>query len=83
MRPENVALGQGLAMKVRVLERLGGVSITYGVMPDGQRFCATLPGDTAVQEGQDITLGINPADCHVFDARGRVLRRRMAPALAA
>ncbi|MEO8240708.1 MAG: sn-glycerol-3-phosphate ABC transporter ATP-binding protein UgpC [bacterium] len=83
MRPENITLGEGLAMKVRVLERLGGVSITYGVMPNGQRFCAVLPGDAAVAEGQSIGIAVNPADCHVFDATGKVMRRRMAPALAA
>ena len=83
VRPENTALGDGLSMKVRVLERLGGVSITYCVTPSGARFCASLPGDAAIAEGQTIGLAINPADCHVFDANGRVMRRRMAPALAA
>ena len=83
IRPENAGLGDGLRMKVRVLERLGGVSITYCVMENGQRFCAALPGDAAVAEGQTIDLAVNPADCHVFDTTGNVMRRRMAPALAA
>ena len=83
IRPENTTLGDGLAMKVRVLERLGGVSITYCVMGNGQRFCAALPGDAAVAEGQTINLAVNPADCHVFDASGNVLRRRVVPALTA
>jgi multiple sugar transport system ATP-binding protein len=81
IRPENVALGAGLTMKVRVLERLGGVAITYGLMPDGTRFCASLPGDAAIREGEEITLSVNPADCHVFAADGRVMRRQAAPAL--
>jgi multiple sugar transport system ATP-binding protein len=83
IRPENAAQGLGLSMKVRVLERLGGVSITYCTMPNGERFCAALPGDAAVAEGQTIGLSVNPADCHVFDATGQVMRRRMAPAMAA
>lgn len=83
VRPENAALGAGLSMKVRVLERLGGVSITYAVMADGQRFCAALPGDAAILEGESIDIAVNPADCHVFDATGRVMRRRAAPAIAA
>ena len=83
LRPENVALGAGLSLKVRVLERLGGVSITYGALPNGDRFCAALPGDALVREGETINVSINPADCHVFDAAGQVMRRRMAPALAA
>ena len=83
MRPENITLGTGFSAKIRVLERLGGVSITHGALPNGQRFCAALPGDASVAEGETIGLTINPADCHVFDATGKVLRRRMAPALAA
>ena len=70
-------------MKVRVMERLGGASITHGVMADGMRFCAALPGDSAVDEGQTISMAISPTDCHVFDAKGSVLRRRMAPVRAA
>jgi multiple sugar transport system ATP-binding protein len=83
IRPENVTLGDGLAMRVRVLERLGGASITYGTLPNDQRFCAVLPGDADVAEGQTVGLTVHPADCHVFDATGKVMRRRMAPALAA
>ena len=83
IRPENTVLGAGLNARVRVLERLGGVSITHCVMDIGQRFCAVLPGDAAVAEGQTIGLAVAPADCHVFDAQGNVMRRRMAPAQAA
>ena len=82
VRPENAALGEGLQMNLRVLERLGGVAITHGVMADGTRICAALPGDASVAEGQVIGLSVNPADCHVFDANGLVMRRRMAPAVA-
>jgi multiple sugar transport system ATP-binding protein len=83
IRPENAALGDGLPITVRVLERLGGVAITHGLMADGTRFCASLPGDAPVHEGDTLHIAINPADCHVFAADGRVLRRQNAPALAA
>ena len=83
MRPENVALGSGISLKVRVLERLGGIAIVYGNLPTGQRFCAGLHGDAIVAEGDTISLSVNPADCHVFDASGAVLRRQKAPAMAA
>ncbi len=83
IRPENATVGEGLTMKVRLLERLGGVAITYAVMEGGQRFCASLPGDASVAEGQSVSIQINPADCHVFDVAGNVMRRRMAPAIAA
>ncbi|MFM2390230.1 MAG: sn-glycerol-3-phosphate transporter ATP-binding protein UgpC [Pseudomonadota bacterium] len=82
IRPESAALGAGLPMTVRVLERLGGVAITHGLMPDGTRFCASLPGDTPVREGEEITVAIMPADCHVFAEDGCVMRRLGAPVIA-
>lgn len=86
LRPENVVQaerrGQGLQMTVDVLERLGGVSITYGRIA-GQRFCAALPGDAAIRRGDTVDLAVNPRDAHVFGADGVVLRRRAAPALVA
>jgi multiple sugar transport system ATP-binding protein len=82
IRPENVELGQGLSMSVRVLERLGGVSITYGEV-GGVRFCAALPGDAPVSEGASIGMSVDPRHVHVFDASGNVLRRQAAPALVA
>ena len=84
IRPEHVTLGDaGLSITVRVLERLGGVAIAYGTLVGGTRFCASLPGDATVREGDAITLGVAPQDCHVFDANGTVLRRKAAPALVA
>ena len=83
VRPESLHLGQGLTMRLRVLERLGGTAIAYGQMADGLKICAALPGDTTVHEGEDVGLTFAPADAHVFDAQGRVMRRRQAPALAA
>ncbi len=83
LRPENLIVGQGLSMHLRVLERLGGTAIAYGQMADGLKLCAALPGDTAVSEGQTVDLSFSPADAHVFDAQGQVMRRQQAPALAA
>ena len=83
IRPEDVALGGALDVSVRVLERLGGVSIIYGAIGGDVRFCASLPGDAAIVEGGRVRLSVNPNDCHVFNAAGKVLRRRSAPALVA
>ena len=65
------------------VQLLGGVSITHGLLPTGQRLCAALPGDAPLREGEELRLGIAPADVHVFDASGAVMRRTQAPALAA
>jgi multiple sugar transport system ATP-binding protein len=83
IRPENLRLGQGVSMHLRVLERLGGTAIAYGQMADGLKLCAALSGDTTVHEGEEVGLTFAPADAHVFDTQGRVMRRRRAPALAA
>ncbi len=81
IRPEDASVGEGIEMNVRVLERLGGTTIAYGSLTDGTKFCATLDGVTAASEGNSLNLSVNPADCHVFDGQGRVLRRLSAPVL--
>jgi multiple sugar transport system ATP-binding protein len=83
IRPEDVAIGPGLSVAVQVVERLGGVSIAYGMLGEGLRFCASLPGDAPLREGEPLALAVRPQDVHVFDSAGHVLRRRMAPALVA
>ncbi|MCV6824791.1 MULTISPECIES: ABC transporter ATP-binding protein [Halocynthiibacter] len=84
VRPEDVTIGTtGVEVEVRVLERLGGASISYGSIGGDTRFCASLPGDVRVKEGGSVTLEIKPEDCHVFDANGYVLRRQAAPELVA
>ncbi|MGB1034255.1 MAG: ABC transporter ATP-binding protein, partial [Primorskyibacter sp.] len=87
MRPEHVTLSEtpsdGLTLTVRVLERLGGVSITYGALPDGTRFCAALPGDAPIKSDQHLPLAVAPRDCHLFRSDGTTCRRRAAPDLVA
>ncbi|MEP2781562.1 MAG: ABC transporter ATP-binding protein [Pseudoruegeria sp.] len=84
IRPEDLRVhDQGIQMSVRVLERLGGSSITYGSVGAGTKFCASLPGDAVINEGRTVTLALAPESCHVFDSKGNVLRRLAAPALVA
>ena len=83
IRPENITQGsEGLNLKVSVVARLGGTSITYGATDAGIRLCAALDGVANVREGQTVELAFDPKDCHVFDAFGTVMRRLMAPDLA-
>lgn len=83
IRPENLGPGAGgIAMKLRVLERLGGTAMSYGTMVDGTKLCAALAGDSLVREGEDIHLTFAPQDAHVFDQSGHVMRRLAAPAVA-
>ena len=48
------------------------ISVRLGALEDIER-----------SEGEEIGLTFAPADAHVFDTEGRVMRRRQAPALAA
>ena len=79
LRPEDTSAGSGIDMNVRVLERLGGVTIAYGSLSDGTSFCASLDGVTPAREGETLSLSVNPADCHLFDSAGAVQRRLNAP----
>ncbi len=84
IRPEHVSIAQdGLEVTVNVLERLGGVAITYGTIGANTKFCASLSGDAPVREGETLRLSVAPEDCHVFQNNGQVLRRKSAPALVA
>ncbi|WP_373355972.1 ABC transporter ATP-binding protein [Pseudoroseicyclus sp. CXY001] len=83
IRPEDLRLGGDLSLHVEVLERLGGSAVTYGTEPGGGRFCAMLPGDAPIHEGETLALGVAPEAVHVFDGGGRVMRRLRAPALVA
>lgn len=82
IRPESVSLSNtGFDFSIRVLERLGDVSIAYGATSNGSRFCATLPGDAMVKEQQTVNLSVAPENCHVFTDSGDVMRRHSAPEL--
>jgi multiple sugar transport system ATP-binding protein len=84
IRPEHIHIGAGgINVNVRVLERLGGVSITYGALEDGTKFCASLPGDAPINEGAPLSVVVAPEDCHVFQANGDVLRRQSRSAMVA
>ena len=76
IRPEDFRFGKnGLSIFVDVLERLGGASIAYGKIENGNRICASLPGNAAIAEGDVVDLEVDPQDCHVFDEDGRGLQR--------
>lgn len=82
IRPEDISMGDGITMDVRVLERLGGVTIAYGKLSDGSNFCASLDGVAPAQEGAPLALSIAPDTCHVFTHNGAALPRLNAPNIA-
>ena len=81
LRPEDMFLGGDLLnMKVDILERLGGASVTYGSVGE-VKFCASLSGTAMIKEDGLVPLAFDPASAHGFDQKGRVLKRLNAPEL--
>lgn len=72
IRPEHLTLSSDGALKgtVSVFEHLGGESFVHLVLPDQQTLVAKLDGEYSFAPGQECTLAINPAHCHVFDMQG-------------
>ncbi len=82
VRPEHVRYapkGGNLSIRINILERLGGVSITYGNVAGCDKFCAALDGEALIAEGQDVPLIVDADDCHVFTMSGTALKRLKLP----
>ena len=72
-----------VAGTVRLVERLGGLTLLHVASPaDGAIIVQTGGADaTAVQ--QPVRLAVDPASCHLFDAAGQALPRSTRHALVA
>jgi multiple sugar transport system ATP-binding protein len=75
VRPEHVAVDSNAdiqlgELKITHVEHLGGQTIVYGRMADGQSAIVTLDGQRPVTAGQTLKLGTRPEHCHIFDADG-------------
>jgi multiple sugar transport system ATP-binding protein len=80
IRPEHTRLSDGdinIMVTPAVIERLGINTIAYAALPDGEPYCALLPGSAPVRAEQAMVTGIMAADCHLFDADGQALERRI------
>jgi multiple sugar transport system ATP-binding protein len=74
LRPEAVRVGgrgKGTTKaKVELVERLGERTLVYARLSDGQPITAEDEGDSRVKIGDQVTLKIEGAAAHVFDADG-------------
>jgi multiple sugar transport system ATP-binding protein len=76
VRPEHLVLGgAGLAATVQAIERLGSQTFLYAALPDGTWVTVEAPGDAAGQVGDAISVGLDAATLHLFDADERALPR--------
>lgn len=78
IRPEHFNLGKGdagLDVTLRVVEKLGGITIVYGNMNDGTAICASLDGAVEIDENSTVRLHYQSGALHVFDNKGRAYQR--------
>ena len=54
-------------MQVASVEQLGSDSYLYGALSDGTRLTVHNPGQTKVAAGENVTLGSDPSNYHLFD----------------
>ncbi|MCA3561599.1 MAG: sn-glycerol-3-phosphate ABC transporter ATP-binding protein UgpC [Aestuariivirga sp.] len=77
IRPEHIALceaGKGdVDATVRLRETLGGDAYLYANLKDGSSVTVRTEGDTAIDAGQVIGLGLPQHRLHVFDRQGLAL----------
>jgi multiple sugar transport system ATP-binding protein len=76
LRPESLRLscaGQGqLQGKVDLVEALGAETLVYVTSPHGAQFVARQSTRTLVKVGDDVSVTIDTASAHLFDAKGRI-----------
>ena len=81
IRPEHLIEGAGsglgeLKLTLRQRERLGESSLLYlQSEPDLPLVTLRVEGAASHEPGQAVTLGLPPAQCHLFDSAGKAFRR--------
>ncbi len=79
VRPEHLSLGAGentLQAKVSFIDRLGGNCYVYFDFPGAElSLTAELRGNPALRTGQAVSLGMQAAQCYLFDAAGLAFQR--------
>ncbi len=77
VRPEHLLEGGGgdgeVSGKVLVVERLGGGTLVYASLEDGQTISAQIDGNSSIKVDDIIKLGLRNETCHVFTADGLAL----------
>jgi multiple sugar transport system ATP-binding protein len=74
IRPEHMLLGEGaLEAKVDIIEQLGGNTVIYASLPDGQSLVAQVVGQSLITRDATVNLSWPTEQCHVFDSQGLTL----------
>jgi len=73
VRPEHIAIGGGpgapfAAARILHIEHLGGATLLYAALNDGQKLTVALEGQCRLTPGTVVETHIDPALCHLFAA---------------
>ena len=74
LRPEHIRIvapdQPGLRARVTSVERLGAETLIFAKTEGGQTLVVRTDGASAVNEGEAVTLAIDPTHLHYFDSAG-------------
>jgi len=78
IRPEHITITEGSGAKltdvrVDLVENLGGQTLLYTTTADGQALTIVLEGQRPADLGSTVSVYIDPAKAHLFDAEGNVI----------
>ncbi len=80
VRPDRLRIsrgGVGLPAHITLVERLGTEAHVHLLMAGGAALTAITEGTAPWVARQDVTVGADPADVHLFDVGGLALPRRL------
>ena len=85
VRPEalRVAADGALHGDVRLVERLGGLTLLHVVLDGGQPVIVQSDGADTTRAHQEVRLAVDAGACHLFDAQGQALSSLARHPLAA
>lgn len=78
IRPDDLRIvaQDGFPCRVDVVERLGNSTVVYLFGPEDQPICMVTDGTARLAHGDQVQLGFDPADAHLFAADGQAFHRR-------
>ena len=64
-----------LGAEVIKVERLGGETYLYVNTSEGKEIMVHARGDKVISAGDEIKMGVNASNCHIFNEQGSALDR--------
>ena len=72
VRPEHIeVVDQGVSLSITLTEQLGGSTLLYGVLANGQALVVQIVGQALVKRGESVQVRLPPGMCHVFNTQGQ------------